>query len=163
RTPGQYRVAVVRDGRVEQVYVDPAPDTRVGNIYKGRIVLVEPAIQAAFLDIGIGRNGFLHVTDVEPGLYRHLGGDFPADAEPLSEAGAEAEGRRPPIQDFFRRGQEVTVSLIRDGVGGKGPTLSTYLSLASPSLVLVPCLGRWGLSRRVSEEERERMRRTLAE
>src|SRR6201998_1086033 len=82
--PEECRIAILEDGVLEELYVErTSHESYVGNIYKGRIVNIEPSIQAAFVDFGVGRNGFLHVSDVEPAYYRHLG-------EPRSEHG----GRR---------------------------------------------------------------------
>jgi ribonuclease E len=67
------RIAIVEDGLLEELYVErSSQESYVGNIYKGRIVNIEPSIQAAFVDFGIGRNGFLHVSDVDPAYYKHL-------------------------------------------------------------------------------------------
>ena len=78
--PEECRIAIVEDGTLEELYVERASqESYVNNIYKGRIVNIEPSIQAAFVDFGIGRNGFLHVSDVDPVYYKHLpesrGGD----------------------------------------------------------------------------------------
>src|SRR3954462_9857239 len=71
--PEECRIAIVEDGVLEELYVERASqESYVGNIYKGRIVNIEPSIQAAFVDFGIGRNGFLHVSDVDPAYYKHL-------------------------------------------------------------------------------------------
>src|SRR5688572_31113562 len=71
--PEEIRIAIVEDGVLEELYVERTSlESYVGNIYKGRIVNIEPSIQAAFVDFGVGRNGFLHVSDVEPAYYRHL-------------------------------------------------------------------------------------------
>src|SRR5215510_13937526 len=71
--PEEIRIAIVEDGVLEELYVERSShESYVGNIYKGRIVNIEPSIQAAFVDFGVGRNGFLHVSDVEPAYYRHL-------------------------------------------------------------------------------------------
>src|SRR5690606_2785581 len=71
--PEESRIAVIEDGVLEELYVErTSHESYVGNIYKGRIVNIEPSIQAAFVDFGVGRNGFLHVSDVEPAYYRHL-------------------------------------------------------------------------------------------
>ena len=73
--PEECRIAIVEDGILEELYVErTSHESYVGNIYKGRIVNIEPSIQAAFVDFGVGRNGFLHVSDVEPAYYRHLEG-----------------------------------------------------------------------------------------
>src|SRR3954463_4037351 len=71
--PEESRIAIVEDGILEELYVERvSQESYVGNIYKGRVVNLEPAIQAAFVDFGVGRNGFLHVSDVEYQYYKHL-------------------------------------------------------------------------------------------
>src|SRR5206468_8392394 len=71
--PEECRIAILEDSVLEELYVErTSQESYVGNIYKGRVVNIEPSIQAAFVDFGIGRNGFLHVSDVEPAYYRHL-------------------------------------------------------------------------------------------
>jgi ribonuclease E len=71
--PEECRIAILEEGLLEELYVErTSHESYVGNIYKGRIVNIEPSIQAAFVDFGVGRNGFLHVSDVEPTYYRHL-------------------------------------------------------------------------------------------
>src|SRR2546423_1588703 len=73
--PEEIRIAIIEDGVLEELYVErTSHESYVGNIYKGRIVNIEPSIQAAFVDFGVGRNGFLHVSDVEPAYYKHLEG-----------------------------------------------------------------------------------------
>src|ERR1700722_6045954 len=72
--PEECRIAILEDGVLEELYVErTSHESYVGNIYKGRIVNIEPSIQAAFVDFGVGRNGFLHVSDVEPTYYKHMG------------------------------------------------------------------------------------------
>src|SRR5262245_31745687 len=87
--PEECRIAIVEDGQLEELYVERTSQGNfVGNIYKGKIVNLEPAIQAAFVDFSVGRNGFLHVSDVEPQYYhRHAPGDEPEPAarEPRRE------------------------------------------------------------------------------
>ena len=328
RQEEECRIAIMEDGVLEELYVErTGHESYVGNIYKGRIVNIEPSIQAAFVDFGVGRNGFLHVSDVEPQYYRHkiendrqgsqrgkssakhsdrlgdildlpdvnddnsrpegsnrgrsrsggataaaqgrqeaasqapserrgrsggasagksaskdsdepppvmpsaerrteecdedglpnggaetaartddsaaAGSDVPPSnlteeytesssvtaemdlAEAREEAMHEAErprrgkgrGRnrrgnrtgtrprpKPPIQEIFRRGQEVLVQVIKEGIGTKGPTLSTYISIPGRYLVLMPGLNRIGVSRKiVDEEQRRRLRNILSE
>ncbi|HEY8503952.1 MAG TPA: Rne/Rng family ribonuclease, partial [Gemmataceae bacterium] len=107
--PEECRIAVIEDGVLEELYVErTSQESLVGNIYKGKIVNIEPSIQAAFVDFGIGRNGFLHVSDVDPAYYRHLEG--------YREEGngrAEVNGRR-PRRDGERRGER------RDGRPPRG-------------------------------------------
>src|SRR5664280_774945 len=78
--PEECRIAIVEDGVLEELYVERTSlESYTGNIYKGRIVNLEPAIQAAFVDFSVGRNGFLHVSDVEPQYYQR---QFASDPEP---------------------------------------------------------------------------------
>src|SRR5438034_2017035 len=91
--PEECRIAIVEDGVLEELYVErTSQESYVGNIYKGRIVNIEPSIQAAFVDFGVGRNGFLHVSDVEPAYYRHL-----------EQRGSDNGGRRDRGRDRHRR------------------------------------------------------------
>ena len=79
--PEECRIAIVEDGLLEELYIErTSQDNYVGNIYKGRIVNLEPSIQAAFVDFGVGRNGFLHISDVEPQYFRQ-GGYDPDEAD----------------------------------------------------------------------------------
>src|SRR4051812_48795958 len=87
--PEECRIAIVEDGILEELYVErTSHESYTGNIYKGRIVNLEPGIQASFVDFSVGRNGFLHVSDVEPQYYRQL---LPEDAE----VGGRDRGREP--------------------------------------------------------------------
>src|SRR5271169_4414396 len=71
--PEECRIAILENGLLDELYVERASaESYVGNIYKGRVVNIEPSIQAAFVDFGVGRNGFLHVSDVEPAYYREI-------------------------------------------------------------------------------------------
>ena len=187
--PEECRIAIVEDGVLEELYIERASqDNYVGNIYKGRIVNLEPTIQAAFVDFGVGRNGFLHISDVESQYFRQGGYDpdrpfgpsgtqRPAQKTSDSAVGDEFEegeedcgppnrsrpaGRprfKPPIQDILRRGDEVLVQVIKEGIGTKGPMLSTYISIPGRYLVLMPALGRVGVSRKIEDEDvRRRLR-----
>src|SRR5258705_6137959 len=93
------RIAIVEDGLLEELYLERTSQSNfVGNIYKGRIVNLEPSIQAAFVDFGVGRNGFLHISDVEPQYFRQ-GGYDPRQAI-LPNGGQPAH---PPDRDFDER------------------------------------------------------------
>src|SRR3954467_12943477 len=97
--PEECRIAIVEDGVLEELYVErTSHESYTGNIYKGKIVNLEPAIQAAFVDFSVGRNGFLHVSDVEPQYYyRHIEADAgPRDREPRRAA---PRPRRPDDRD----------------------------------------------------------------
>src|SRR6059036_1799567 len=96
--PEECRIAIVEDGVLEELYVErTSQESYVGNIYKGRIVNIEPSIQAAFVDFGIGRNGFLHVSDVDPAYYKHLDqprGDRDRDRGDRGDRGGRGRGER---------------------------------------------------------------------
>ncbi len=208
--PEECRIAIVEDGVLEELYTErTSADNYVGNIYKGKIVNLEPSIQAAFVDFGVGRNGFLHISDVEPQYFRQGGydpyqpiepdgsqrggrdefdehdADFDDDDEENGGGNGQGNGHgdqatrrrpqrtrrpgarpriKPPIQEIFRRGDEVLVQVIKEGIGTKGPTLSTYISIPGRYLVLMPALGRIGVSRKIEDEDaRRRLRDILHE
>jgi ribonuclease E len=191
--PEECRIAIVEDGSLEELYIErTSQDNYVGNIYKGKVVNLEPSIQAAFVDFGVGRNGFLHISDVEPQYYRQGGYDpgrplesgatahrADVDVGDDDQEGDEENGRqrrgprqrpgarprvKPPIQDILRRGDEVLVQVIKEGMGTKGPTLSTYISIPGRYLVLMPALGRVGVSRKIEDDEvRRKLRDVMLE
>src|ERR1700691_4029844 len=152
------RIALVEDGRLEELYMERTSATsHVGNIYKGRVTKVEPSIQAAFVDFGLGRNGFLHISDLMPSYFGRRGEDIQE-----SVASEMARGDRPPIQRCLRRGDEIVVQIIKEGIGTKGPTLSTYLSIPGKILVMMPGMGKMGVSRKIEDdEERRKLRHIL--
>src|SRR5256885_16220840 len=91
--PEECRIAIVENGVLEELYVErTSHESYVGNIYKGRIVNIEPSIQAAIVDFGVGRNGFLHAPDVEPAYYRHLEGYRERDRD--RDRDRDGRGRR---------------------------------------------------------------------
>ena len=150
------RIAVVENGQLEELYTERASTTsRVGNIYKGRVTNIEPSIQACFVDFGIGQNGFLHISDLQSSYFQKK--------LPKERVGRKHPRRdRPPIQDCLKRGQELIVQVIKDGIGTKGPTLTTYLSIPGRFLVLMPGMNRMGISRKIEDEEsRERLREVI--
>ena len=119
--PEECRIAILENGILEELYVERnTHESFVGNIYKGKIVNIEPSIQAAFVDFGIGRNGFLHVSDVEPTYYRHLDGFKEDDEE------EEREDRRP------RRGNS------NGGGSGRGPRSKPFEKSSIPDVENLP-------------------------
>src|SRR2546430_4723688 len=152
------RIALVDDGKLEELYMERTSSTsHVGNIYKGRVTNVEPSIQAAFVDFGLGRNGFLHISDLMPSYFGRKGDDI---QESVGRKMARRD--RPPIQRCLRRGDEIIVQIIKEGIGTKGPTLSTYLSIPGRILVMMPGMSKFGISRKIEDEdERRRLRAIL--
>ena len=161
--PMETRVAVVREGAFEEFYVErstPAP--LLGNVYKGKVTSIVPGIRACFVDLGIGKNGFLYLTDIvgpSPEVVEavQMEGGKPA-AAPL------AGHAQPRIQDLVRVGQEILVQVIKEPLGTKGPRLTTHLTLPGRFLVLMPMDSSFGISRRVDDpKERDRLRSLLRE
>jgi ribonuclease E len=152
------RIALLEDGRLQELYMERTSSTsHVGNIYKGRVTNVEPSIQAAFVDFGLGRNGFLHISDLMPTYFGRKGEDI---HETVGRKMARRD--RPPIQRCLRRGDEIVVQIIKEGIGTKGPTLSTYLSIPGKMLVMMPGMGKMGVSKKIEDEqERRRLRQIL--
>lgn len=165
RQSEESRIGIIEDGVLEELYVERnSLESAVGNIYLGRVVNIEPSIQAVFVDFGIGRNGFLHVSDVEYQYYKHL-------VDPEEEARNRKNRKfnersirnKPPIQEIFKRGSRVLVQCIKEGIGSKGPTLSTYISIPGRYLVLMPGLQRVGVSRKIDDDDtRRKLRRILS-
>lgn len=213
----EVRIAIVSQGVLEELYTERSShDLHVGNIYKGRVTNVEPSIQAAFVDFGIGKNGFLHISDLHPQYFpqhhkstakmhaagakkadapteshgdqavepdvaanfEQMGGeveeDFDEDAEmrvdndhlaPMERVGRKTPRySRPPIQQCLRRGQEIIVQVTKEGIGTKGPTLTSYISVPGRYLVMMPGLSALGVSRKIADDEQRRaMKRLLRE
>src|SRR5204862_6077308 len=110
------RIALLEDGKLEELYMERTSSTsHVGNIYKGRVTNVEPSIQAAFVDFGLGRNGFLHISDLMPTYFGQKGEDI------QESVGRKMSPRdRPPIQRCLRRSAETIVHISKQATGTKG-------------------------------------------
>ena len=136
---GEMRVALVEDGRLAEIYIErPGKRSYAGNIYRGKVDNVLPGMDAAFVDIGLERNGFLYVDDV-------------ADPE-------DGEKRPHKITQMLKPGQELLVQVTKDPMGSKGARLTGQLSLAGRYLVYVPGGSGVGVSRRLPHDERDRLR-----
>ncbi|MFA5784755.1 MAG: Rne/Rng family ribonuclease, partial [Phycisphaerae bacterium] len=152
------RVAVVENGALEELYMQRASlGSHVGNIYKGKVVNIESAIQAAFVDFGIGRNGFLHISDLHP---KYFNGYEDENTEAIGRRKALKD--RMPIQKCLKKGLELVVQVTKEGVNTKGPTLTTYVSLPGKYLVMMPWMRKNGVSHKIEDEdERKRLRELL--
>lgn len=138
------QIAVLEDRTVVEHYVTRKKDvTYVGNIYMARVQNVLPGMEAAFLDIGKGRNGVLYAGEV---LYDEL------DLE---------EGDAHRIENALKPGQTVLVQVTKDPMGSKGPRLTMHLSLAGRYMVLAPNADLFGISRKLTDKERDRLRRVV--
>ena len=152
------RIAVIEDGRLEELYSERASlASHAGNIYKGKVENVEASIQAAFINFGGPKNGFLHISDLHPKYFGKKG-----DKVKENIGKRKALKERPLIQDCLRKGQEVVVQVIKEGIKTKGPTLTTYVSLPGKYLVMMPWMKHLGVSHKIAdEEERVRLRKIL--
>ncbi len=139
--PQEVRVAIVEGGKLSEAYIERRGRRSIaGNIYLGRVDAVLPGMEAAFVDIGLEKNGFLYVNEiVVPEL-------------------DEAERRRKPIQELIKPGQDLLVQVVKDPMGTKGARLTMEVSLAGRFMVLAPGGEGVGVSKRLSDEERSRLR-----
>ncbi len=147
-TPRETRVAVVENGVLQEILIERAGKRGlVGNIYKGRVARVLPGMEAAFVDIGLERAAFLHVSDIRP------------ESVPLSEAAASGDRTALAITDLTRDGQELVVQVIKDPIGTKGARLTTHITLPSRFLVFLADSDVAGVSVKIDgERERQRLK-----
>jgi ribonuclease G len=164
------RVALVEDGLLAELYIERKQERGIaGNIYKGRVERVLPGMQAAFVNIGLEKSAYLHVSDVR---------GTPDDLRRLVSAG-EGQGRTsvqdddedgepsgPPggarIEDLLREGQEIVVQVTKEPISTKGARATRYISLPGRHLVFMPTVEHVGISRRISsDKERRRLREII--
>tara|TARA_R110000737_G_scaffold251825_2_gene261288 strand:+ start:99586 stop:102327 length:2742 start_codon:yes stop_codon:yes gene_type:complete len=150
------RIAIVQDGQLEDVFSENTNKvSRVNNIYVGRVTNVEASIQAAFIDFGTEENGFLHITDIHPQY-------FAKGEDKTERVGKKTPHReRPPIQDVLKRGQEITVQVLKEGVGTKGPSLTSYISIPGRFLVMMPGMDKVGVSRKEEDDDKRKAAKSI--
>jgi ribonuclease E len=147
--PEEHRVAIVEDGLLAELDIEiTSREQTRGNIYKGVVVRVEPGLQAAFIDFGGARPGFLQIGEIHPSFFK-------------SGQGGENKGR-PKINDLLRRGQELLIQVVKEERGTKGAALTTYLSLPGRYMVLMPESDTKGVSRKIEQEaQRKKLKETM--
>ena len=150
----EIRIAITENSKLVDYTVEQKNGEQadaVGNIYKGIVQNVEPAIQAAFIDIGLEKNGFLHASDVLPTYGERWKKD--GDISEVSNYATNSRSHKdtPKIQDVLKKGQEVLVQITRSTLGNKGPTLSTFLSIPGRYIVLMPNVAKVGVSRKIED------------
>ncbi|MFZ2447566.1 MAG: Rne/Rng family ribonuclease [Syntrophobacteraceae bacterium] len=140
--PEEFRIAVVEGHTLESFFIETATRGKVvGNLYKGIITHIQSSLQAAFVNYGAERNGFLPFPEIHPEYYD-----------------SEAENQV-KIQDVIHQGQEVLVQVVKEEIGTKGALLTSYVSLAGRDIVLMPGQDQRGVSRKIeSGDRRERMK-----
>jgi ribonuclease E len=144
----ELRIAIVEDGELMELDIEAAESSSLkGNIYKGVIHNVEGSLEAAFVDIGVHKQGFLPFSEVAPTQFHRKWNQDSA----------------PRINDVLRRGQDIIVQVAKDPVGEKGATLTTYLSLPGRYVVLMPGSEANGISRKIEDDKMRRRIRTMAQ
>ena len=147
-TPRETRVAIIENGMLQEIFIErSACRGMVGNVFKGKVSRVLPGMQAAFVEIGLERAAFLHLSD----LVQH-------SRQQRNEQGS----REVTIEGLLHEGQELIVQVIKDPLGTKGARLTTELSIPSRYLVFMPGLDNVGISQKIdSDAERTRLRTVL--
>src|SRR5205809_1580395 len=159
-TPQESRIAIMEDGQLAEFLIERKADMGVaGNIYKGKVARVLPGMQAAFVEIGMEKAGFLHASDFST---------EPEDVQILSSSGEDVEfeeapkpppSRRLPLEKQISRGEEILVQVAKDPLGTKGARVTSHVSLPGRYMVFMPGTKHIGISRRIeSEEERKRLK-----
>jgi len=143
------RVAIIEDGYLHELDIESAHKVLTkSNIYRGKITKVEASLQAAFIEYGSARQGFLSMNEIHPDYWRD-GVDKSTNPRNLS------------IQDVLQAKQEILVQVVKEERGNKGAALTTNISLAGRYLVLSPNTVRGGISRKLSDEDRRSMKEIL--
>ncbi len=141
-TPQETRVATIENGMLQEVIIERASRRGlVGNIYKGKICRVLPGMQAAFLDIGLERTAFLHLSDI------------------VTVDEKKSEEQEITISDVLKDGQDILVQVVKDPMGSKGARLTTHITIPARYLVYMPNSSHIGVSQKLEDEaERERLK-----
>lgn len=168
-TSYETRIALVENDHLVEFHIQrPSEKGLVGNIYKGRVVRVLPGMQAAFVDIGLERTGFLYVDDVYISMteleQRLLGHERqPCGKYNFTSTFSDSEIRRVSgmnIEDLLREGQDITVQVGKEPIGTKGARLTCHITLPCRNLVFMPLTDHIGISRKIADES---IRQTLRE
>ncbi len=146
--PFETRVAVLDEGSLINLYIERG-EPLAGNIYKGKVANVLPGMEAAFVDIGLERNAFLHVGDIR--------------SQRLAGEEVEESFGRGAIAERLRVGQEILVQVTKEPMGTKGARVTTYVALPAYYLVLMPTVNYVGVSRRIENEQERKRLRALAD
>ncbi|MGE0822678.1 MAG: ribonuclease E/G [Candidatus Binatia bacterium] len=189
-TPQEVRVALLENDTLVEIHIERTEQRNIaGNIYKGKIVRVLPGMQAAFVDIGLEKAGFIHASDLfggplPTGLFEEDDGEEVAEEALAGEDGGsessptpiesptrrtsrgrqERSGPHIPLEDRVKKNQEIIVQIAKESIGTKGPRLTSYVSLPGRHLVYMPTVQHIGVSRRIADpKERKRLRDIVQE
>src|SRR2546423_1560071 len=162
------RVALVEDGLLGELYIERKRERGIaGNIYKGRVERVLPGMQAAFVNIGLDKSAYLHVSDVRgtpDDLTRLFASESSrSDEEDEEAADAARAGGGARIEDLLKEGQEIIVQVTKEPISTKGARTTRYISLPGRHLVFMPTVDHIGISRRISSDKERRRLRDIVE
>jgi len=159
--PEECRIAITEGGKLIELEIESGSTRKLkGNIYKGVVSRIEPSLQAAFVDFGANRNGFLQINDIHPAYFRSLP-TTTSDASSTGLGGSRRTSARKiaSIKDLLSPGQELVVQVVKEERDLKGATLTTFLSLPGRYVVLMPGSERGGISRKINDaEQRKRLK-----
>jgi len=166
-TDYETRVAVMEEGKLVELITERPENERIaGDIYKGKVTAVLPGIQAAFVDIGLEKAGFLHFSDTmafRGSKYMFFDLDY-IDDETLESPTVSRRKRTTSITDFIKKGQEILVQVTKEPMGTKGPRLTTLISLPGRYIVMIPGGNHIGISKKISNwDEKKRLRKIVSE
>lgn len=149
QTPFETRAALIQGDELQELHIERASARGIlGNIYKGKVVRLLPGMQAAFVDIGLEKNGFLHAQDIVQ----------------ARSQGNSSNKKSAAIQDLVHEGQSIYVQVIREAINDKGPRLSNELGLPTANLVYLPNSSTIGISHKISDKkERQRLEKIVLE
>ncbi len=159
--PYENRIALVESGNLLEFHLErPAEKGLVGNIYYGRVVRVLPGMQAAFVDIGLDRTGFLYVDDVHTSM-SELESRISIDEQPCSQFVLQSNepdetnhsSASPNIKELLKEGQEILVQIAKEPIGSKGARLTCHITLPCRNLVFMPLTDHIGISRKIQDEK----------
>jgi ribonuclease E len=150
--PEEYRIAILKGRELDEFYIATSTREEIkGNIYKGTVSRIEPSLQAAFINYGADKNGFLPMGEIHP--------EYFSSQEKISPAKAT-----PKIENIIKKGNELLVQVSKEREGKKGAYLTTYISIAGRYLVLTPGRPNGGISHNIEdEEERKRLKSIMSQ
>src|SRR3989338_11067967 len=169
-TSQETRIAVLENNLLSEIFTERKKEKGInGNIYKGKVSKVLPGMQAAFIDIGMDKAGFLHASDIADDARAYeklLDEDKDISQDKLDDEIFENEEEVSiskdsslQIEDLLKKGQEILVQVSREPIGSKGPRLTSYITLPGRYLVFMPTVNHMGISRRIEDKgERARLK-----
>ncbi len=158
--PLETRIALLEEKRLAELSIERHESrSLVGNIYKGRVDSIVPGIQAAFIDIGFEKNGFLYVSDIAG---TEGTGDFVFEEGTAKPRKKSQRQKSPSIESMLKKNQYIMVQVSKDSLGSKGMRVTNYITLPGRYCVLMPTVKHLGVSRKIeSDRERDRLKRIL--